>query len=130
MINFWEVAARKKLRVGDDWQMYRWERVNDRKDSDVIVTGAVPIGAYTRGPRKGSPKWNTKLGERVTVSDRDFAESQREYEAATGNCRNCYGTGQQWCGWSADTGAKHRPCARCNETGRATQPLPPQSEEV
>lgn len=129
MINFWEAAARKKLGAGDDWRMYRWERVNLRPDSDVIVTGAVPIGTYTRGPRKGAPKWNTKIGERVTVSDRDFSEAQRAYEASTGNCRNCYGTGQQWCGWSADTGDKYCPCACCNETGRATQPLPPQSEE-
>lgn len=95
------------------WEGHSWRAV----EGGSIVTGCVPSGVYTRGPRKGHPKFSpampgTKREVVVTVAQLDAIA--RDYEANGGKCWDCKGSGQTWAGWSAADGTKHRTCARCN----------------
>lgn len=118
-VNFTEVVARKKLAVGDDWLMFAWECVNDRRNADVIVTGGVPVGVYVRGPRKGRPKWDIKTAQRVVVTHQEELAAKHAYEIETGLCADCFGSRETWAGWNHETGNRYRPCARCAATGKA-----------
>lgn len=104
---------------------YAYERLGGTQDiisgkaADIMITlGKERI--LTRGPRKGQKTWDTKDSVRVVVTyDEAKAERQR-YEAETGNCGECFGTGQEWCVWSAAEGNRHRQCRVCLGTGKVT----------
>lgn len=115
-INFYEVAARKKLPPLPDG--YRWSALDGTQPGGTIVTLNRVIGTVTRGKRKGAPKWDDKAS-RVTaiVSDADVAEAKSTYEAETGLCNECEGTQESWAGWSAETGTRYAPCRVCKGTG-------------
>lgn len=102
----------------DGWKPYAYEVM----EGGCLVTGCVPSGVFTRGPRKGEPKFRpatpgTEL--RVIVSDADMQAAIAEYEAS-GTCFRCKGTGQQWAGWSVAEGTKYCDCRRCNGGGKVT----------
>lgn len=103
----------------DGWEPYRWQLA----DGDGhIVNGCKPSGYYTRGERKGQPKFRpaTPGTERmVAISKRDLEARAAAYEAETGKCWDCKGEGQTWAGWSSEAGHKHRTCARCEGSTRA-----------
>lgn len=86
----------------------------------IKITGCVPIGRVTRGPRQGRLKWPPKKDmQSFWVHRSDLEESSLMYERDTGNCRVCSGSGQEWCGWHHIEGNKYRPCSRCKATGKA-----------
>ncbi|GAB3305762.1 hypothetical protein [Luteimonas notoginsengisoli] len=118
-INFVEQVARQKLGVGNDWLMYAWEVVGELEHADLIVTGGVPVGLFQRGPRKGRPKWDRKLSQRVVVTRAEERAALLAFEASTGKCSGCQGSGEQWAGWSAESGNRTRPCRRCQASGVA-----------
>lgn len=102
----------------EGWQGYRWTICDG---GGAIVKGCVPSGTYTRGPRKGSPKFrpaapNTE--RTVIVADLHMVKVAAEYET-TGKCWDCKGSGQTFAGWSAAEGVRHRQCTRCNGTGKS-----------
>jgi len=43
------------------------------------------------------------------------------WEAETGNCFRCGGSGQESFGWSKAEGRLYRQCSRCGGTGKAPQ---------
>lgn len=107
----------------DGWQAHTWSAA----DGGSIVKGCVPSGVYTRGPRKGQPKFRPAKpnSERVVVIGNSEMEAHAlSQEAATGKCWECGGTGQEWAGWDATTGTLYRPCRRCNATGHAPKDTP------
>ena len=113
---FVEVVARKKLGASSAWLMHGWEAVGK---NDLIVSGGVPVGTYTRGPRKGRPKWVGKSDKVVVTAAEQHAE-KAAFEQETGNCAECQGTKETWAGWNCETGNRYRPCAKCAATGLAS----------
>lgn len=99
--------------VGDQWQAAR---------AASIVTGGVPDGVYSRGPRKGQPrlnKWIPGTKEKIVVTDAEMNAYAMVYESDHGKCYNCKGTGQEYYGWSRKTGNMLRTCTRCGGSGQA-----------
>ena len=66
-------------------------------------------------PGRGK-KW---AGEEKTacISSDEIAAEEARFEAETGRCAKCNGSGQQWAGWSVVDGTRFEPCTRCNATG-------------
>lgn len=86
-----------------------------------MVTGEVPDGVYTRGPRKGKPRFRRHAGQHhmtIVVSDSEIYSEAAQHESG-GSCWNCKGTGEVWAGWSVAEGTKRRTCGRCGGTGKA-----------
>jgi len=95
------------------WKAFRWQAAGP----DSIVTGSVPVGTYSRGPRKGEPKFKGK-GTMVVVTRAEKESAATAYEAETGRCWNCKGTGQVVRKISKVEGTTYRPCVRCGGSGR------------
>jgi hypothetical protein len=112
-----DLAAKKTGVAG--WCAYQWEAVGD----DNIVRGCVPLGTYTRGPRKGHPKFKPAMpgSERtIVVAKIELERHAAEYEETEGKCWDCKGEGKELAGWSVEEGNKYRTCTRCKGNG-----LPP-----
>ena len=106
-------AAEAKVGI-EGWKAYRWEDCG----GDSIVTGDVPDGVYRSGKRKGRPRFNGP-GRKVVITKAEMQAKATAYEADTGKCWDCKGTGQVWAGWSKADGTRYRDCQRCNATGNA-----------
>ncbi len=106
-------AAEVKVGI-EGWKAYEWQNC----DGDSIVTGSVPDGVYSKGPRKGEPRFKGP-GERVIVSKVELETMAVAYEAETGKCWDCRGTGKMWAGWNKAEGNSYQECQRCNGTGEA-----------
>lgn len=117
MLIFHEEIARRKLGQTPDWKVCVWERIGP--DACKLEGGiTTPIAS---GKRKGQPKW----GKRSTflscvVTDAELKQERAAYEARTGNCSECQGSGQVIKSWSVAEGVKTRDCTPCGGTGRAT----------
>lgn len=109
-----ESAARRKLGASKEWKSYRWEVLT----GGFLVTGAVPVGLYKSGPRKGKPKWQGR-GTKVLLSETEVVAEVALYIRETGNCANCCGTKQEFLSWRVNEGTKFRPCSECGATGKA-----------
>jgi hypothetical protein len=110
-----EVAIRKAATPG--WVPCIYESVT----GGVLVSGGIP-GVYTRGPRKGKPKWEGNSLTRVIVTDAEIEAERTAYSQRTGNCWRCQGAGQELVGWSRVEGQLCKPCRLCNQTGKALGP--------
>jgi hypothetical protein len=95
------------------WKAFQWQAAG----SDSIVTGSVPVGAYSRGPRKGQPKFKGP-GTMVVVTRAEKMAAATAYEAEAGHCWNCKGTGQVVRSISVAEGTTYRSCTRCGGSGR------------
>lgn len=107
-------VARRKVNGPEGWEICGWERLGDGRD--FVVEGGVPR-LLTRGPRKGHKRWDGPRLKTVVTGAEIDAEHAR-YEADTGNCGDCGGTGEVLAGWSAKDGTKLEPCPRCGATGK------------
>lgn len=102
------------------WEGYRFTWI---ENTDLLqVEGCIPEGVYSRGPRKGQPRYRhpNAVGTRciVTWSRVEIDRNADAWERATGRCRACVGTGQIY--WRrVDDHIEHRPCPRCAGTGDA-----------
>lgn len=110
-----EAAARKKLSAPDGWRAYKFECIADC----YLIEGSVPVGVYARGPRKGQPKWSGD-GDQTILTRDDVEKANASYQATTGNCGECMGTGKEFVSWSKKDGLVQRPCAQCRGTGKLT----------
>lgn len=100
----------------DGWQGYRWQSV----EGGSIVHGCVPSGVYSRGPRKGEPKFRPAMPgtERtVIVTDADLDKIAAAYENDNGKCWHCKGTGKTIARLHVTEGATYRDCSRCRGAG-------------
>lgn len=113
----WLRALYRKVGI-PGWEAYIWERVGNTYD--VICTGCVPNGVYSKGPRKGRPRYKdgTQDGKYVLTSAEVEAERIR-WESETGKCGECYGRGEVLAGWNKDEGKRYRPCPKCNRAEKA-----------
>lgn len=113
--NFLNRVARRKLGVSDAWELFAWERIGDT--DDLLVTGGIPR-LLKSGLRKGRKTWDGK-GQTVAVTRSEVKAEFLTYEAESGNCHNCGGSGQEWATWSAASGNEYQQCRVCDGTGKA-----------
>ena len=100
------------------WRWIRWQKMDA---GGSLVTGYVPQ-TYKRGPKKGEPRLGAPTPgteRKVVVSDADMDAAAAKYEAETGLCWHCKGTGQVAVGWSRAEGIRYETCRRCAGTGKA-----------
>jgi hypothetical protein len=94
-----------------------------RDQVHFLIEGAVPVGVWASGERKGRPRWPKREAcDRVVVTGAEVDAEVLAVEAETGKCHPCVGTGRERYGFKTDADGKHvtlvRGCARCNATGR------------
>jgi len=115
-----EVMDRAAEKAGiEGWQGYRWQA---SEGDDSIITGCVPSGVISRGPRKGRPKFRPPQPgtERiVVVSKAEMLALAAEFERS-GTCWDCKGSGEVVAS-SGINFRNFRPCKRCAATGRTPQ---------
>lgn len=109
-----EAAARRKLGVSEEWKAYQYSAIS----GDYIVVGSVPVGVFSSGPRKGTPKWKGE-GLTVLVFQAEVEAEIARYISVTGSCPNCFGTKEEFLSWRAGEGSKMRMCSRCGGSGLA-----------
>jgi hypothetical protein len=115
--NWYERIARRKLSLSDDWEACRWECIGHPHTKDVLVEMGIPRLLKT-GKYKGQRTWkDTKDFRKCVVTESELADAEAGYERE-GKCFACYGSGEEWAGWSAAEGTKYRPCKRCGATGK------------
>jgi len=112
-------VALRKIGKPEAFSVCGWEALDD---------GSCLVRMKLELPRVDGERRKWIGGEKtacVTVQETDAEEAR--YEADTGKCSKCDGTGQQWDGWSAANGNRFKPCTKCGATGRpanATGQLP------
>lgn len=126
MINVFRLIAQQRTGMPPQWDWIRWEALGDLaagSDPDVFkVTGAV-MPNKKRGPMKGCPSWrnrarSTERTVYITPAERDVF--LRDFEAKTGICYACSGSGEPLASWHYQRGCTLRECRRCGGTGRVT----------
>lgn len=116
--------ARHVLGLPDSW---RWLKLDSEDDGRggvyFIIEGAISTGVvFKSGPRKGEINWKHKTGERrLIISRKEHDDFIASWEAKTGSCAGCGGTGAEFASWSALDGEKTRPCRKCKATGKAAK---------
>jgi hypothetical protein len=115
-----ELAAAKSGLEG--WKAYKWEKVH----GGDLVTGCVPDGTYAKGPKKGRPRFcrpvaGTRLTVVVTGAELDLHAA--DYERDEHKCWRCKGSGEEFAGWSRDTGVRRQTCSACKGSG-----MPPNNQ--
>lgn len=111
------IAARHVHGLPHDWLPRIYSALD--RGLGFELRGSVPIGTYSRGPRKGRPKW-PRLAElqRVVVTADEVRQARIQWENETGMCSHCGGSGQQVQSIGI-SGTTYRQCIACDGTGKA-----------
>ena len=118
----YNLAAQRFKGMPVDWQWFSIQSKESPYGRFVQVTGAVPVGFYSQGPRKGRPKWPINKDCQIfQFTPAQLDEVFFAWEAQTGDCFKCGGSGQESFGWSKAEGKRYRQCSRCGGTGKAPQ---------
>lgn len=105
-----EAIANRKLGDVTGFEWYAWRCIGP---DAVQFTGAVVVGTITRGPRKGRPKYGKDVRS-VVVTTSEEATEYLHYEAETGKCGDCKGSGRVIAGWHHIDGTSYRKCPKCH----------------
>lgn len=131
-----EVHAREKAGGSPEWRVCRWEALphgrGNVKPLYFDMTGA-QYEPMARGKRKGTPNYRKPVAgteRRIIISVEEHDRWLLEWEARTGSCHECDGTGKEVTEMNFVTGeTKYRDCRRCDGTGkRLVATLSPESE--
>jgi hypothetical protein len=117
----YDIFARKLYNLPENWQAVSFKALGD-PNKTTEIKGWV-CDKYKRGPKKGKTNYHNKLSEPKTVyiSCQQYDQCVIDYEKETGKCIECFGhPGQQWIGWSKDSGNKFRECPECKGSGCAS----------
>ncbi len=117
----YDTFARETFGLPDEWQHVSWQVKGEGAAKYFELVGGVFPEVYKSGKRKGETHWGKPLGgktETVVVIAKQFKDWVKHWEAETGFCAECLGTGLRWCGWNHERGNRFEPCSQCNETGR------------
>lgn len=100
----------------DGWEAFKFETVADA----YLIEGGVPRLLQT-GPRRGQKTWRGSRITRVIVTKAEVSAERRRYEAETGSCARCMGSGsgEVLTGWSRKGGDRLSVCPRCHGTKHA-----------
>ena len=115
-IDFINVTAQRRHGKPDGWQWLRLDAHN-KPEGYFEVVGAVPVGTYRSGKRKGRPKWDRKTAEMIWMRDDDLVETKRLWGIETGKCAECQGTKKQVKSVSVVDGVTYQQCKTCQGTG-------------
>lgn len=115
------VVARKKLSQPPEWRWCKFEAIGDT--DDCLIEGGIPRPRKS-GKHKGLPTWRDCVLTKCVVTGAEMDQAKASYEAETGGCHACAGSGQWYSGWSRDTGNRFKSCPRCNATGQAPEVCP------
>lgn len=112
------LAARRVHNLPDNWQPRIYESLD--RGLGFVLRGSVPIGTYSRGPRKGRPKW-PPLGQlqRVVITADEVRQEQILWEHETGLCCLCGGSGQTVRSVGVQNGITYQKCIECEGAGTA-----------
>ncbi|MBI6948770.1 hypothetical protein [Pseudomonas koreensis] len=116
--NWLNVVARKKLGQSEEWRWCKFEMIGDT--DDCLVEGGIPR-LLQSGKRKGQPTWHDSKLTKCVVTKAEHDQAKVDYEAETGKCCKCAGSGLWLSGWGVDTGNRFKPCVRCGATGKAPE---------
>lgn len=111
------ITARRVHDLPDDWQ----PRIYGCLDRGLgfYLRGAVPVGIFRSGRRKGQPKFPpmSQLQQVVITAD-EVRQTRIEWENETGLCCYCGGSGKtvKSCGINGTT---YRQCLHCDGSGKA-----------
>lgn len=120
-----DTVARRKLNAPPGFEFFKFQCIGN---DAIALTGCVSSGVFTKGKRKGRPRYDGKPLTAV-VTDAEAAAERARYEAETGKCGECCGSGQLFAGWHHIDGTTYRPCHVCAGTGMlAARQSPPESE--
>ncbi len=116
--DLYTLAARRVHDLPDDWQPMIYKALD--RGLGVALRGAAPIGTYSRGPRKGRPKWPPlKQLQRVVITVDEVRQERIHWEHETGLCSYCGGSGQQLKSININGPTTYRKCRICEGTGAA-----------
>ena len=108
------ITARRVHSLPDDWQPRIYGCLE--RGLGFYLEGAVPIGNYSKGPRKGQPKFPAKRElQQVVITSEEVQETRDQWERETGLCHRCGGSGEV----VAIVSRNGRPCRECGGTGKA-----------
>lgn len=113
---------KERYGLPDEWVWCSFESIDPPTYEHSIYKGGVYPFAITKGKHKGRTNYRKPLPgtERTCViNGREFEVWLPTWEAKTGKCHECRGTGQRWIGWNAAEGNRHCDCERCGATGNA-----------
>jgi len=111
------IAARRVHNLPAEWKPQIYGFLD--RNLGFYLRGAVPIGTYSRGPRKGQPKF-PPLGQlqRVVITAHEVRQARIEWENEMGLCSYCGGSGQQVKSVGIN-GTTYQDCVACKATGQA-----------
>lgn len=113
--------AQRKAGGSEELKISGWTRIGT--GNDFVVRVGVPR-ALKSGPRKGQLTFRDSKITEVLVSEAELQAEHARYEAATGNCGDCFGNGEVFASWHHIDGTKYRKCSRCHGTGKAPEATP------
>lgn len=118
----WYAMIAKQRGVPEGWRWNKLEVIGDLKDPDrpVLIEGAVCTITFKGGPRKGKLNWSKRdksTARTFVVTQQQLAEAQAAWEAETGKCHRCTGSGQFAWRISTKNGTQTKACTRCSGTG-------------
>lgn len=117
---------RDRFGVPEAW---RWVELDRSDDAAPAGFGRVR-GAVCPNRRDGGPAWDRR--DRATertlfIEFSDWARWEESLALSRGVCRQCWGSGQEFAGWSKAEGRKTRTCGRCGGSGKPS-PVGPAKE--
>lgn len=113
-----EQMAREAMDLPPEWNWFRMQCEGQHPDywGMTIEGGVAP--PKTRGKNAGKPNWRkATLVRKFTATDAQRKAWLRTWEADTGKCHECWGTGWRWAGWNYETGNRYERCRHCDATG-------------
>ena len=122
--NGWDLDSlmlRRMFNLPPKWQVCGIQTLDkNRPGLGVIYEGAVPVGEYKSGPRKGWAKWPPgKDCQTFTVLKSEIDSFRKAWELETGICSECFGKGRTAIRIFARSDEDYRTCKRCDGTGNA-----------
>ena len=124
-LDFYNLAARRKDGVPADFVWCKWTAIND---SYLLAGCAKPTAIYRSGKRKGHFVWPSARDlMQIIVSDAEVLAERSRWEAETGHCSNCSGSGKRIKSSTILPDGEHqilyRKCERCTD-GRLPEKKP------
>lgn len=105
-------AARAKIGAPAAWEWCVAKVLHPT--TDILLEGGVPVGGRT-----GRRRWDGVRLQTVVVTRAEQDAACAAFEAVTGKCHRCAGSGRTLKSVSVTDGRTYRTCDRCGGDGRA-----------
>lgn len=118
-----EQRLRAEHGLGHEFVFYRWAMMPGYGDPLYCEFEGAVCNLYVRGPKRGKPNYKTARDVRkFAVGLQTAKDWESQWQASTGGCLRCTGTGQIVMRVSAKDGAVRGPCPQCTGTGKMPCP--------